>query len=141
MSWVITAVALGVFTADTQIKAGKAQGIQLEMQADQEKVAAQGRELARREQLNKVLSQSIAAQSQAGISGEGTPQSIALGSAKTASLSEGLESLSDKLRQAQLKRQAKGARQGGRMAGLSTLLSTGLTAAQLSGGGKKDGEG
>jgi len=65
-----------------------------------------------------------------GISGEGTPASIALASAKKAGLSEATISLSDKLKQAQLRRQGKAAKQAGYMAATSTLLKTGVGLAE-----------
>ena len=136
MSWLVTAVVVtGVVSAEGQRRAGKAQQYELERQAEEEKVAAEGRELQRRQQLNKVLSQSIVGQSMSGIAGEGTPESIALESAKNVSVSEGMESLSDRLRQAQLKRQAKQAKAQGRLAAASTLLSTTTSAAMIGGGG------
>jgi len=66
-----------------------------------------------------------------GIAGEGTPASIALASAERAGLSEATMDLSERLRQAALKRQAKSATQAGYMAAGSTLLKGGLQAAQL----------
>lgn len=133
MSWVITVVAFGALTVDAQIKAAKQQEFNLEKQAENEKLAAKGAELQRRERLNKVLAQSAVGQAASGIGIEGTPQSIALSTAKKASLSEGLESLSDRLRQAQLKREAQAARRSGGVAAASTLLSTGMQAGALAG--------
>jgi len=66
-----------------------------------------------------------------GISGEGTPASIALASAKKAGLSEATISLSDKLKQAQLRRQGRSAKQAGYLQATSTLLQTAGQAAQL----------
>ncbi len=135
ISWLITAVVVsGVITATEQKKAASAQGFELERQAEQEKLSAQGREVQRRQQLNKVLAANVLGQAAAGISGEGTPESISLASAKQASLSEGLESLSDRLRQSQLRRQAATTRSAGRTAAASTLLKTGISAASLGGG-------
>lgn len=131
MSWLITSIAFGAFTIDAQLKAAKQQEFNLEKQAEEEKVAAKGRELERRERLNKVLAQSAVSQAASGIGIEGTPESIALSTAKKASLSEGLESLSDRLRQASLKRQAKAAGDAGKVAAGSTLLKTSIQAGQL----------
>ena len=69
-----------------------------------------------------------------GISGEGTPASIALASAEKASLSEATISLSDKLKQAQLRRQASSAKQAGYLAATSTLLKTGVETVQIAKG-------
>ena len=62
---------------------------------------------------------------QSGLAGEGTPASIALASAKQVGISEGAISLTDKLRQAQLKRQGSVAAQTGKLQAASTLLQTG----------------
>ena len=132
MSWLITAVAVGgALTIDTQLKSGKAQQYELDKQAEEEKIAAKGRELERREKLNQVLGRSMISQATSGIGIEGTPESIALSTAKKASLSEGLESLSDRLRQASLKRQGQNAVRASRASAASTLLKTTIQAGQL----------
>lgn len=109
-------------TARTQSNAAKRDEIEFELQEEQEQMEAEGRELQRRQKLNKVLAGNIVGLAGAGIAGEGTPESIALESAKQASVSEGLESLSDRLKQAQLKRQAATARATGKAQVASTLL-------------------
>jgi len=132
MSWVITAIAVtsAAVSARGQYVAGKTQEIELNRQAEEERLAAQGRELQRREQLNRALAANVVGQAMSGISGEGTPASIALASAKKAGLSEATISLSDKLKQAQLRRQGKAAKQAGYMAATSTLLKTGVGLAE-----------
>ena len=146
MSWVITAAVITATAAGVsargQYVAGKQQEIELKRQAEEEKIAAQAREIERRQELNRVLAANIAAQSQAGIAGEGTPASLALASAKQAGLSEATISLSDRLRQAALRRQAASAKQAGYLGAASTLLSTGAQIASLgikSGGGTDGG--
>ena len=131
-----TAVSGGV-SARSQYVAGKTQEIELNRQAEEERLAAQGRELQRREQLNKALAANVVGQAMSGISGEGTPASIALASSKKAGLSESTIGLSEKLKRAQLRRQGKAAKQAGYMAATSTLLKTAAQAASLapSGGG------
>ena len=131
-----TAVSGGV-SARSQYVAGKTQEIELNRQAEEERISAQSRELQRREQLNKALAANVVGQAMSNISGEGTPASIALASSKKAGLSEATISLSDKLKQAQLRRQGKAAKQAGYMAATSTLLKTAAQAASLapSGGG------
>lgn len=126
----ISAASAGV-GARAQYIAGKTQEIELKRQAEEEKLAAQSREIERRQQLNRALAANIAAQTQAGITGEGTPASIALASAKEAGLSEATISLSDRLREAQLRRQAASARQTGYLQAGSTLLRAGAQVAQL----------
>ncbi len=138
MSWVITAIALtataGAVSARGQYVAGKTQEIELKRQAEEERMAAQSRELQRREELNRALAANVVGQAMSGISGEGTPASIALASAERASLSEATIGLSEKLKQAQLRRQAKSAKQTGYLAATSTLLKTGAQSASLASG-------
>jgi len=140
MSWVITAIALtataGAVSARGQYVAGKTQEIELKRQAEEERMAAQSRELQRREELNRALASNVVGQAMSGISGEGTPASIALASAERASLSEATIGLSEKLKQAQLRRQASSAKQAGYLAATSTLLKTGAQAAQLASTGE-----
>jgi len=131
----ILAIALTATGAATsaygQVQAGKAQKVALKEQAKQEELAAESQELARRQELNRALAANVAALSTAGISGEGTPASLALESAKQAGLSEMTIDLSEKLRRASLERQAKQATQTAGLAAASTLLSGGAKAAQL----------
>ena len=129
----VTAVSGGV-SARSQYVAGKTQQIELERQAEEERISAQSRELQRREQLNKALAANVVGQAMSGISGEGTPASIALASAKKAGLSEATISLSDKVKQAQLRRQGRSAKQAGYLQATSTLLQTGARAAALGSG-------
>lgn len=127
----VQAVAGGI-SAYGQVQAGKAQKQQLKEQAKQEELAAQSQELARRQELNRALAANVAALSTAGISGEGTPASLALESAKQVGLSEMTIDLSEKLRRASLERQAKQATQTAGLAAASTLLQSGVKAGQLS---------
>ena len=116
-------------TANQQRNAGKAQEIEFERQAEEEKISAEGRELERRQKLNDILSSNIVSLASSGISGEGTPQSISLESAEQASLSEGVLSLSDRLKQDELKRRGANANRQGKIQASSTLL-TGAAQAQ-----------
>ena len=126
MVWVITAIAIAtpIVAARGQYVAGKTQEIELNRQAEEERLAAQSRELQRREELNRALASNVVGQAMSGISGEGTPASIALASAKKASLSESTIGLSEKLKQAQLRRQGKSAKRAGYLAATSTLLKS-----------------
>ena len=108
------------------IETGKAQQEELERQAEEERIAAQGRELQRREQLNAQLAANNAALAASGIETEGTPASIALESAKAISASEGMIGLSERLKQGQLRRQGKMARSTANLNAASTLLKGGL---------------
>ena len=129
--FVILALLSGAVGAYGQVQAGKAQKVALKEQAKQEEMAAESQELQRRQELNRALAANAAALSTAGISGEGTPASLALASAKQVGLSEATIDVSENLRQAALKRQAKQATQTAGLAAASTLLSGGLKAAQL----------
>ena len=133
MSWIITAVVAtsAAVSARGQYIAGKTQEIELKRQAEEEKIAAQAREIERRQELNRMLAANIAAQAQAGIAGEGTPASLALAGAREAGLSEATISLSDRLRQATLRRRAASEKQAGYLQAASTLLSGGARAAQI----------
>lgn len=126
-----TTLVSGGFSAAASRSAGKAQEDELQRQAEQERIAAEGRELQRREELNRMLSARSLALSMSGLAGEGTPQSIALSAAEKIGMGEGMESLSDQLRQAQLKRAAKNARLTGNVQAASTLLDTGAKALGL----------
>jgi hypothetical protein len=127
MTWLITAtVVMGVSTGVQvygQVQAGKAQEDALKEQARQEKIAAEGRELERQQQLSKALAANTVGLAAGNIGMEGTPASIALESAKNIGMSEGMIGMSDRLAQAQLKRQAKTARSASQLAAASTLLS------------------
>jgi len=106
-----------------QVEAGKSQEEEFERQAEEEKIAAEGRELQRKQELNKVLAANAVSASMSGMTGEGTPASIALESAKQIGSSEGMINLSEKLKQAQLRRQGANARSTSNIQATSTLLS------------------
>jgi hypothetical protein len=127
----ILAAVSGGASARASYVSGRVQEDELKRQAEQEKVAAQSRELQRRQELNRALAANVVAQGQMGIAGEGTPASIALSSAQQAGISEGALSLTEKLRQAQLRRQGSNAAQMGKLQAASTLLQTGT---QIAGG-------
>ena len=131
----ILAIALTATGAATsaygQVQAGKAQEIQLKEQAKQEEFAAQSQELQRRQELNRALAANAASLSTAGISGEGTPASLALASAEKVGLSEATIDLSERLRRASLERQAQTAKGTAYIGAASTLLSGGAKAASL----------
>lgn len=120
---ILAAVGAGI-SAYGQVEAGKAQQKEFERQAEEEKIAAQGRELQRREQLNEQLAANNAALAASGIATEGTPASVALESAKAISASEGMIGLSERLKQGQLRRQGKMARSTANIGATSTLLSS-----------------
>ena len=77
MSFAIVA-AIAVSTAVSvygQVQGGKIQQSELERQAEEEKIAAEGRELQRKQELNKVLAANAVSASMSGMTGEGTPVS------------------------------------------------------------------
>lgn len=127
MTWLITAtVAMAVGTGVQvygQVQAGKAQEDALKEQARQEKIAAEGRELERQQQLSKALAANTVGLAAGNVGMEGTPSSIALESAQNIGMSEGMIGMSDRLAQAQLKRQGKNARSAANLQAGSTLLS------------------
>ena len=136
MSFFIVSSLIAVSTAVNvygQIEAGKAQESALKQQAEQERLAAESRELERQQQLNAALAANAVGMGVSGIKAEGTPSSIALESAKNVSLSEGMTKLSDRLQQAQLRRQGANARSASQFAAAGTLLSG---AAEAYGAGK-----
>ena len=126
MSWVIVAVtALAVGTTTSvygQIQSGKAQQESFERQAEEEKIAAESRELERKQELNRVLAANNVSQSMSGITGEGTPASISLESAKQIGSSEAMFELQKNLTIAQRKRQGAMAKSAGYTNATSTLL-------------------
>jgi hypothetical protein len=135
MTWITVAtVAVGVGTAVNvygQVEAGKAQQDALNEQAEQEKIAAESRELERQQQLGKVLAANTVGLAAGNVGMEGTPSSIALESIKNVGMSEGMIKLSDRLSQAQLKRQGRNARSAANLQAAGTLLTGASSAAQL----------
>lgn len=126
MSFAIVAGLMAASTAVSvygQIQGGKIQQKEFERQAEEEKIAAESRELQRKQELNKVLAANAVSASMSGVTGEGTPASIALSSAKQIGTSEGMINLSDKLKRAQLRRQGANARSTANIQATSTLLS------------------
>ena len=126
MTFAIVASLIAASTAVSvygQVQSGKAQQESLERQAEEEKIAAEGRELQRKQELNRVLAANAVSASVSGITGEGTPASIALESAKQIGTSEGMINLSEKLKRAQLRRQGAMARSTANIQATSTLLS------------------
>ena len=120
----ITASAVGTgISAYGQIEAGKAQESALKAQAEQERLAAESRELERQQKLNAAQAANIVAMGLSGKKAEGTDASIALESSKQVGLSEGMIGLSERLAQAQYLRQGANARKGSQYAAAGTLLS------------------
>ena len=123
------AIVAGLMAASTavsvygQVQGGKIQQREFERQAEEEKIAAEGLELQRKQELNKVLAANAVSASMSGQTGEGTQASIALSSAKQIGTSEGMINLSDKLKRAQLRRQGANARSTANIQATSTLLS------------------
>lgn len=113
-----------------QVQSGKIQQKEFERQAEEEKIAAEGRELQRMQELNKVLAANQVSASMSGVTGEGTPASIALESAKQIGSSESMIGLSEKLKRAQLRRQGANARAMGNIQATSTLLTGSVDVAQ-----------
>ena len=134
MATTATATVVG---ARGQYVAGRIQEDELKRQAEQEKLAAQSRELQRRQELNRALAANVVGFGQMGIAGEGTPASIALAGAEQAGISEGALSLTEKLRQAQLQRQGSAAGRIGGYQAASTLLQGASQVTQMGAGLKQ----
>ena len=132
--WIAAAVAAGTAVqAYGQIQAGKAQEAELKRQAEERRIQAEGEELERQEALGRALAANAVAAGMSGIKMEGTPASIALETAETASLAGGMANLSARLEQAQLRRQAKSARVGSQYAAAGTLLQGAASTGQALG--------
>ena len=121
----VASIAGTVTSVYGTIEAGKAQQESFERQAEEEKIAAEGRELERKQELNRVLAANQVSASMSGITGEGTPASIALESSKQIGSSEAMFKLQKNLTIAQRKRQGKNARSIANISATSTLLKGG----------------
>ena len=129
------AVAVGAATSIYgQVQAGKSQQQEFERQAEEEKIAAEGRELQRKQELNKVLAANANSAAMSGMTGEGTPASIALESAKQIGASEGMINLSEKLKRAQLRRQGKAANRAGKLGALGSAVGLAMGSGLMSAG-------
>ena len=141
MSFVVIGTVIAVSTVVQTygaIEAGKAQQDELNRQAEEQKLAAEIEETKRREELNRALAANNLSMSMDGLSGSGTPASVALKNSENIGFSEGVANLSENLAQSQLRRQARNARFTGNMQGVSTLMKGVTDIAMLVGGGKKD---
>ena len=127
---ILAGLGAGV-SAYGQIQAGKAQKVAPKEQAKQEELAAESQELARRQELNRALAANVAALSTAGITGEGTPASLALESEKQAGLSEMTIDLSERLRRSALERRARQEAGAMGLGAAGSLLGGAVEALQL----------
>jgi hypothetical protein len=129
MTWVVTAIVVsGGIQAYGQYQQGKIEEAMYEKEANEAELEASFTELQRREEINRRLAADAVGMAGSGISGEGTPASIALEQAKDVGISEGAETLSERLKAAQLRRRGKAAAGAGKIASASTLLQTGTSA-------------
>lgn len=132
MFWLYAAIgASTAVTAYGQYQTGKAQEAAMKRQAEEEKLRAKTEELARREELNKQISANTLAMAMSGVKGEGTPASIALKSAQMIGESESAISLSERLKQNRILREAEAAKFAGKVGAASTLLKGGESAAMV----------
>ena len=120
----------GGLQAYGQYQTGKAQESALKRQAEEERLRAQTEELDRREELNRTIAANQLAMVTSGISGA-SPESVSLESARKVSGSEASIALSERLKQAQLVRQAEAAKFAGTVGAGTTLLSTGADILKL----------
>ena len=114
------------------LQASKAQAEELERQAEQEKLAAEGRELQRQQKLNAALAANAVGIAASGIKTEGSVSSIGLENTKQSSLTGSVTGLSDRLAYAQRKRQASNVLSAAPYQAASTLLSGAASAYQAS---------
>lgn len=119
----IASIAATTVTVYGQIETGKAADEAAKIKAENERVAAESRELERQQELKAALTANAVGMGVSGIKTEGTPASIALESAENVSLSEGMTKLSDRLVQAQILRQGADAKSASQFAAAGTLLS------------------
>lgn len=143
MSFLVIGTVIAVSTVVQtygSIEAGKAQQDELNRQAEEQKLAAEIEETKRRQELNRALAANNLSMSMDGLSGSGTPASVALKNAENIGFSEGVANLSASLAQSQLRRQARSARFTGNMKGVSTLMKGATQIAQLVGEAKKANE-
>ncbi len=126
MSFAITAAVIAatgtVMSTVATVESGKAAQEAAERAAEEQRIAAQTEELKRREELNRVLASNILSQATSGIATEGTPASLALEQAKTIGESEGVLSLSQRLRERNLLIEGRTAKSMANMQAASTLL-------------------
>lgn len=140
MSFFITAaiVASTAVNVYGQQEGAKAEQESMKRRAEEEKIAAQARALERQQELGRVLAANNASMAADGQSGEGTPASIALTSAKNIGSSEQTLALSSRLRQAQMRRQGSLARTNANLSSLSSVASSSIAIARQYGEKKKD---
>lgn len=132
MFWLYAAIgASTAVQAYGQYQTGKAQEAALKRQAEEEKLRAKTEELARREELNQQIAANTLAMAMSGVKGEGTPASIALKSAQMVGESESAISLSERLKQNRILREAEAAKFAGKVGAASTLLKGGESAAMV----------
>ena len=114
------------------LSAAQAQAEEIERQAEQEKFAAEGRELQRQQQLNAALAANAVGIAASGIKTEGSVSSIALENTQQSSLTGSVTGLSDRLAFAQRKRQSGNVLSAAPYQAASTLLSGAASAYQAS---------
>ena len=131
MSFIITAIAVSTaVNVYGQQEGAKAEQESMKRRAEEEKIAAQARALERQQELGRVLAANNASMAADGQSGEGTPASIALTSAKNIGSSEQTLALSSRLRQAQMRRQGSLARTNANLSSLSSVASSSIAIAR-----------
>ena len=133
MSFIVTASLIAVSTAVNVYgmqEGAKAEQESMKRRAEEEKIAAQARALERQQELGRVLAANNASMAADGQSGEGTPASIALTSAKNIGSSEQTLALSSRLRQAQMRRQGSLARTNANLSSLSSIAGSAVSIAR-----------
>lgn len=129
MSFFIVAATVASTAVATygQVQAGKAADEAAKIAAREAELEAQTEALGRMQELNRTLAANQASMAASGVSG-GTPESIALESAKQIGASEQVIGLTSKLKQAAMIRQGQAAKASAYTSALSTAIKGGTAA-------------
>ncbi len=124
------AVAGQGLSAYSSVQAGKAAEDAAEAQIEREKIKARQEELARREELNRVLASNIISIATSGVKAEPGTSTALTGKKASESIgtSEGRIRLGDSIRMRQLKADAKATSSTAKLQAASTLLKTATSA-------------
>lgn len=128
---VVATIASTAVSVYGQVQAGKAADEAAQIAAREAELEAQTEALGRMQELKRNLAANQLSMAAGGVSG-GTPESIALESAKDIGASEQVIGLSSKLKQAAMIRQGKAQKATAYTGALSTAIKGGTKAYQLS---------
>jgi hypothetical protein len=132
-------VASGAASARQSVVAGKAQKVEYEVAADQERDAAKARELDRRSRLVRALSSQVTTRAAQGLSMEGSPAAIAQADASAADLAGLTDRVNTSRTTLSLRRQGRQAARSGRISAATTLLDTAVNVGMMGAEGADTG--